>query len=142
VITMHVYPNNGTIGFFFPRLYQVINMNNSSVKNDTWVHLGVAFASPDTYLFYQDGQLIHTYKNARLSTIISDYPRLALTVGGAYLDESILQLPDNFEKMKCFALVPIFNYTNMNGGIDYLGVYGRTLNASEFADLAAVQTYV
>ena len=141
VISMHVYPNNGTIGYFFPRMYEVVNVNNSLVKNDTWVHLGVAFASPDTYLFYQNGELIHTYENWRLSSIISDYPRLALTVGGAYLDDSIPEKPDNFEKMKCFARIPIFNYTNMYGGIDYLGFYARNLNTSEFANLVAMQTY-
>ena len=138
VISLHVYPNNGTIGYFFPSLFEVINLNNSLLMNDTWVHLGVVFASPDTYLFYQNGQLIHTHKNQRFSSIISDYPRLSLTVGGAYLDDSIPQKPANFEQMKCFAKIPIFNYTNMYGGIDYLAFYARQLTASEFAHLAVV----
>jgi hypothetical protein len=137
VISLHVYPNNGTIGYFFPKLFEVVNVQNSFLGNNTWVHIGVMFSDQQTYQFYQNGQLIYTHTNKRFSSIISDYPRFALTVGGAYLNDSSPGKPDNFERMKCFAIIPIFNYTNVPMEIDDLKLYSRELTTLEFADLAA-----
>jgi hypothetical protein len=138
VLSLHVYPNTGTYGYFFPALFEVINVNNSLIENNTWVHLAIAYDTPDTYLFYQNGILIHTSIKQRYSGIIAGNPRFSMTIGGAYLDDSAPNKPDNFEQMKCFARIPILNYTQMYGEIDNLTVVARTLPITELATLAGL----
>ncbi|CAF4171155.1 unnamed protein product [Rotaria sp. Silwood2] len=136
VMSIHVYQENQTLGYFFPGIFQLVNVSGSFIGNNTWVHIGVAYESPDTYLFYENGKLIARYTHRRFSLVISDDPRFSVTVGGAYLDDSDPNKPDNFEQMKCFARIPAFNYTKMYGEIDDLTFYSRVLNASEFLTLA------
>ncbi|CAF3919940.1 unnamed protein product [Rotaria sp. Silwood2] len=137
VMSIHVYPDNQTLGYFFPGIFELLNVSGSFIENNTWVHIGVAFESPQIYYFYQNGKLIANDTNRRFSSIISDDPRFSVTVGGAYLDDSDPNKPDNFEQMKCFARIPSFNYTKMYGEIDDLTFYSRILNSSEFSALAS-----
>ncbi|CAF3709352.1 unnamed protein product [Rotaria sp. Silwood1] len=135
-MSIHVYPNNQTLGYFFPSIFEVLNVNGSFIGNNTWVHIGVAYKSPQTYLFYENGQLIASRTQRRFSSIIFNDPRFSMTIGGAYLDDSDPNKPDNFEEMKCFARIPVFNYTKMYGEMDDLTFYSRVLDASEFSSLA------
>ncbi|CAF4704208.1 unnamed protein product [Rotaria sp. Silwood2] len=136
VMSIHVYPNNQTLGYLFPSIFQILNVSGSFIGNNTWVHIGVAYQSPDTYLLYQNGEMIANYTHRRFSLAIADDPRFSITIGGAYLAASDSNLPDNFEQMKCFAKIPTFNYTKMYGEIDDLTFYSRVLDASEFSMLA------
>ena len=122
------------MGVFFPEMFEIVNIDNSSIINNTWVNIGIGYDSTfNAYLFYQNGNLIYSSYNRRYASLISNNPRLSLTIGGAYLNDSIINKPDNFEQMKCFARLPIFNYTNMYGNIDYLTLEARLLTAAEFA---------
>ncbi|CAF3133802.1 unnamed protein product [Rotaria sp. Silwood2] len=136
IMSIHVYQDNQTLGYFFPGFFKIIDVNNSFIGNNTWVHIGVAFESPDTYLFYENGKLIYKDTKQRYGSIMFGDPRFSVTIGGAYLDDSTQNKPNNFEQMKCFARLPIFNYTKMYGEIDDFTFYARKLNESEFSTLA------
>ncbi|CAF4060020.1 unnamed protein product [Adineta steineri] len=138
-ISMHVYPA-GSIGFFFPKRFAVVDVNGSSIKNDTWTHIGIVYDSPETYYFYQDGILRDTDVSRRYSSIISSNTRFSTSFGGVYLNNSITPKPSNYEQMKCFSGLPVFNYTKMYGGIDDFIFLGRALKSSEIATLAASKT--
>ncbi|CAF4322534.1 unnamed protein product, partial [Rotaria sp. Silwood2] len=137
VMSIHVYPDNQTLGYFFPGIFELLNVSGSFIGNNTWIHIGIAFESPQTYYFYQNGKLVATDIKRRFSSVIAGDPRFSATVGGAYLDDSDPNKPDNFEQMKCFARIPTFNYTKMYGEIDDLTFYSRILNSSEFSALAS-----
>jgi hypothetical protein len=136
LLSLHIYPNNNSIAFFFPKIFEIIYVKNSSIMNDTRVHFGVTFASPDVYNFYQNGQLIHSVRKQRFSSIIPDNSRFAVTIGGAYLDDSLPNKPDNFELMKCFARIPLLPYVQMYGEIDEYRMYARALTDAEHIALA------
>lgn len=132
----HVYPNNGTIGLFFPNRLAVVNVNGSLIMNNTWTHIGVVYDGLDAYYFYQDGKLLHTDTNRRYSTIIAGNSRFSVSIGGVYLNNSMAIKPANYEEMKCFAGIPTFNYTKMYGEIDDFAFHARELTALEVAALA------
>ena len=137
VVSLHIYPDNQTLGVFFPQLFDVVNINNSSIKNDTWIHIGMIYNNTlDSYLFYQDGKLIYSHFNRRFLLLITNNPRCSVTIGGAYLNDSLPNKPDNFEQMKCFAQLPIFNYTNMYGEIASFRIDARALSESELMAIA------
>ncbi|CAF1358518.1 unnamed protein product [Adineta ricciae] len=133
---LHVNPNNGSTGYFFPRTFTTIYPNGSSVLNNTWVHIGVVYVSPETYYFYQNGKLLDMATNRRFSSIISSNSRFSVSIGGIYLDSSMPVKPTNYEQMKCFSGIPVFNYTKMYGQIDDFALHARSLTAEEFAGLA------
>jgi Concanavalin A-like lectin/glucanases superfamily len=136
VMSMHIYPNNNSIAFFFPQIFEVVYVNSSLIMNDTWVHLGVTFANPDMYHFYQNGQLIHSERKQRFASMIPDNSRFAMTIGGAYLDDALPNKPDNFELMKCFARIPLLPYVQMHGEIGEYQMYARVLTDAEHIALA------
>ncbi|CAF4215220.1 unnamed protein product [Rotaria sp. Silwood2] len=136
IFSLHISPENSTMRVVFPALFSIIDVNNWPIENNTWVHLGIAFNGKDTFYFYKNGQLIGNDTNRRYSTLLLDDPRLALTIGGVYLNDYIAQNFETFERMTCFAKSSDFNYTSMHGEIDELITFGRLLTESEFADLA------
>ena len=135
-LSLHVYPNNGSIGIFFPRRYVTVNVNGTSILNNTWIHIGIAYDSPEIYLFYVNGILVDTDTNRRYSSIIAANSRFAVSIGGVYLDSSMPIKPANYEQMKCFSGIPVFNYTKMYGQIDDFTFHARLLSDSDFAALA------
>ncbi|CAF3749196.1 unnamed protein product [Rotaria sp. Silwood1] len=112
--SLHVYPNN---------------------ENNRWIHLGVAYDSPEIYRFYVNEKLVHIDINRRYSSIITANSCFSVSIGGVYLNNSMLIKPANYEQMKCFSGIPVFNYTKMYGEIDDFTFHARVLEDLEFVAL-------
>ena len=141
-LSLHISPQSHMLGVFLPKYFDIFELNKSRIPDNEWTHVGLVYDGQNLFSFYQDGRLIGTEESNRYWSFISDNPRLSLTVGGAYLNDTMPNKPDNFEQMKCFARIPIFNYTQMSGDIDELRVFGRMLSASEMAAYASTKSFV
>jgi hypothetical protein len=124
---------------YFQLGYGELNMYSDfspyTVKNNTWIHVGVSYANGNQITFYLNGINHDSITDTRFSLLLYN-PRLAVTIGGSYFDDTVTIKPTNYESRKCFAETPQFNYTQMYGEIDSLNIFARTLADSEFAILA------
>jgi hypothetical protein len=110
-------------------------LDHITVKNYTWTHIGISFSNGNQVSIYLDGIHYASIFDIGFSVLLYD-PRLALTIGGSYFDDTITIKPSNYAARKCFAQNPEFSYNQMSGEIDDLNVFSRALNDSEFATLA------
>jgi hypothetical protein len=122
--------------FEFGQLNMFAAVNWTIVQNNTWTHVGVSYSNSSLLSIYLDGTIYDYVSDNRFSLLLFN-PRLALTVGGNYFDDTIAVKPTNYESRKCFAQNPEFNLTQMSGEIDDLKVFARALTDSEFAILAS-----
>jgi hypothetical protein len=109
-----------------------------TVKNNTWIHIGVSYTNGSQVIFYINGIKNLYIQDTRFSLLLYN-PRLAVTMGGSYFDDSVTTKPANYESRKCFAENPQFNYIQMYGEIDNFNVFARALTNSEFAILASTK---
>jgi hypothetical protein len=121
--------------FTFGQLNMYTPLDWYIVENNTWTHIGVTYSSGCQLSFYING-INNGYINDTRFSLLLYNPRLAITVGGSYFDDTITIKPTNYESRICFAQNPEFNYTQMYGEIDDLKVFARVLTDSEFAILA------
>jgi len=122
--------------FTFGQLNMYTPLNCYVVGNNTWTHIGVTYSSGCQLSFYING-INNGYINDTRFSLLLYNPRLAITVGGSYFDDTVTIKPTNYESRLCFAQNPQFNYTQMYGEIDDLNVFARALTDSEFAILAS-----
>ena len=133
IATLHIDVKNRTLAYFIPGLYRVLRVNNYMFENNTWVHIGISYQDTDFIRIYIDGELQGSFMDSRFSMLLSENPRIAITFGAIYLKNTDFTKSDNYPSMKCFAEIPIFNYTQMNGEIDDVQFFSRRLTDSEFA---------
>jgi len=117
-------------------MYSALNWH--TVKNNTWIHIGVSYTNGSQVTFYINGINNLYLQDTRFSLLLYN-PRLAVTMGGSYFDDSVTTKPTNYESRKCFAENPQFNYIQMYGEIDNFNVFARALTNSEFAILASTK---
>jgi hypothetical protein len=127
---------------YFQLGYGELNMYSDfspyTLKNNTWIHVGVSYANGNQITFYLNGINHDSITDTRFSLLLYN-PRLAVTIGGSYFDDTVTVKPTNYESRKCFAETPQFNYTQIYGEIDSLNIFARTLADSEFATLASTK---
>jgi hypothetical protein len=127
---------------YFQLGYGELNMYSDfsphTVKNSTWIHVGVSYANGNKITFYLNGINYGSITDTRFSLLLYN-PRLAVTIGGSYFDDTVTVKPTNYESRKCFAENPQFNYAQMYGEIDSLNIFARTLADSEFAILSSTK---
>jgi len=122
--------------FTYGQLNMYWDLTNSTLKNNTWTHVGISYSNGSLFSVHLDGNFYDSFDDTRFSLLLYN-PRLAITVGGAYFDDATTIKPTNYESRKCFSENPQFNYTQMYGEIDDLQVFARALTDLEFAILAS-----
>jgi hypothetical protein len=127
---------------YFRLDYGELNMytplNWAIVENNTWIHFGVSYKNGSQLTFYLNGRNNGYIRDSRFSLLLYN-PRLAVTVGGNYFDDTITTKPTNYQSRECFVDNPQFNYTQFYGEIDDLRVYARALTDSEFEILGSTK---
>lgn len=132
---LHIYPQSGSLGFFLLKTFQEVIFNHSKIEDNDWVHIGISFQSPQTFLFYQNGELAGNISNLRISTLIPSYPRLSVVFGSAVWNLSMSNLPPYYEQSKCFACCLPLDFRNLDGEIEDVIIFARRLIASEFVEI-------
>ncbi|CAF1290557.1 unnamed protein product [Adineta steineri] len=84
--------------------------------------------------------LIDTNVGRRYSSVISSNTRFCISCGGGYSNNSITPKSNNYEQMRCFSGLPLFNYTKMYGEIDDFIFLVSALTDSEIATFTASET--
>jgi hypothetical protein len=120
----------------FGQLNMYVAVSSTTVKNNTWTHVGMSYSNGSKFSVYLDGNLYGYGVDSRYSLLLYN-PRLAVTVGGSYFNDTTTVNPTNYESRLCFTQNPEFNYTQMYGEIDDLKVFARALSDLEFATLAS-----
>jgi hypothetical protein len=130
---------------YFQLGYAALNMYSDfdpyTVENNTWVHVGVSYSNGNDITLYINGINYGYIEDSRFSLLMYN-PRLAVTIGGSYFDDSIAVKPTNYESRKCFAQNPQYHYIPMYGEIDSFNVFARALTDSEFESLASTKNDV
>ncbi len=125
--------------FEFGELNMYVAVDQYIVQNNTWIHVGVSYSNGSRFSIYLDGINRLAFDDTRFPLLLYN-PRLAITIGGDYFDDTITNKPTNYESRSCFTQNPQFNFTQMYGEIDDLNVFARALTDLEFATLASSKT--
>jgi hypothetical protein len=131
----HIDRGNPYFQVGYAQLNKFTPINYTNITSNTWIHFGLSYSHGSTVYFYINGIPYGPIVDQRFSSLLYN-PRLAVTIAGAYFDDTVIIKPRNFEMRKCFAQNPEFNYTQMYGEIDDFKFFARTLTKFEFATLA------
>lgn len=135
IATLHIDVENRTMTYYIPHIYQMLRNEKHKLENNTWTHIGISYENTHVIQMYINGKSTVNFTDSRFGSLLTGNPRVAITFGAIYLRNTNTTKSDNYPSMKCFAEVPVLNYTQMNGEIDDVKFFSRTLTSSEFASL-------